>query len=216
MNNMKVQEQSPQYGQPVPYEERVRSDFEYALEEGSMFFNAKSQVHKALRKITAKMAELNLDYAVVGGMALAAHGYDRFTDDVDLLVTGETLKIIHASLEGLGYLPPFAGSKQLRDTECGVRIEFLITGGFPGDGKPKPVAFPDPKSETTEMHGMRILRLERIIELKLASGMTNAGRLKDLADVQELCKRLKFPDEFADQLNPFVRERFLELLRSSR
>jgi len=25
-----------------------------------------------------------------------------------------------------------------------VRIEFLVSGQYPGDGKPKPVAFPDP------------------------------------------------------------------------
>ena len=72
------------------------------------------------------------------------HGYRRFTEDVDLLVTREGLKEIHRKLEGLGYLPPFQGSKNLRDTEHGVKIEFLVTGEFPGDGKPKPVAFPAP------------------------------------------------------------------------
>ena len=60
------------------------------------------------------------------------------------LVTREGLKAIHAHLEGLGYVPPFSGSKNLRDTEHGVRIEFLIAGEFPGDGKPKPVAFLSP------------------------------------------------------------------------
>ena len=55
------------------------------------------------------------------------------------------LSAIHAKLEGLGYVPPFSGSKNLRDTEHGVRIEFLIAGEFPGDGKPKPVAFPEPE-----------------------------------------------------------------------
>ena len=77
-------------------------------------------------------------------MALFRHGFRRFTEDVDILVTREGLKTIHEQLEGLGYVPPFTGSKNLRDTESGVRIEFLIAGEFPGDGKPKPVAFPDP------------------------------------------------------------------------
>ena len=52
---------------------------------------------------------------------------------------------------GLGYIPPFTGSKNLRDTEHGVRIEFLIAGEFPGDGKPKPVAFPDPAEAGVEI-----------------------------------------------------------------
>src|SRR6185295_18167394 len=104
-----------------------------------------------LYKITQRLAELRIPYAVVGGMAMFYHGYRRFTEDVDILVTPEGLKEIHAKLEGLGYLPPFAGSKQLRDTESGVRIEFLITGEYPGDGKPKAIDFPDPSEVSVDM-----------------------------------------------------------------
>src|SRR5205823_1000563 len=127
-------------------------------------------------------------YAVVGGMALFLHGYRRFTEDVDLLVTPDGLKALHASLEGLGYLPPFQGSKHLRDTEHGVRVEFLVTGDYPGDGKPKPVSFPDPTESSVEINGIRVLALPKVIELKLASGMTNPGRLDDLGDVQRLIR----------------------------
>ena len=41
--------------------------------------------------------------------------------------------------------------------------------------------------------------------------MTNAGRLKDLSDVLELIKILNLPAGFTDQLNPFVRAKYLEL-----
>jgi hypothetical protein len=87
----------------------------------------------------------------------------------------------------------------------------LTTGAFPGDGKPKPVAFPDPNDVATEINGIRYLKLPNLIELKLASGMTNAGRVKDLGDVQELIKALKLPVEFAENLDPFVRFKFTEL-----
>ena len=49
-----------------------------------------------------------------------------------ILVTPEGLREIHRRLEGLGYVPPFSGSKHLRDAESGVRIKFLMTGGYPG------------------------------------------------------------------------------------
>ena len=90
-------------------------------------------------------------------MAMFLHGYRRFTEDVDLLVTREGLTQVHKHLEGLGYLAPFAGSKQLRDTENGVRIEFLVTGEYPGDGKPKPVMFPDPATVSIEIDGVHCL-----------------------------------------------------------
>src|SRR5688572_12433693 len=112
------------------YEQDLDQDFELALREASMFFDEKDKVHSTLRQITQTLNESNIPYAIVGGMAMFLHGYRRFTEDVDLLVTADNLKRIHEQLEGRGYLPPFTGSKQLRDTQNGVRIEFLVTGGF--------------------------------------------------------------------------------------
>ena len=59
--------------------------------------------------------------------------------------------------------------------------------------------------------GVRCVNLPTLIELKIASGMTNPGRLKDLADVQELVKRLQLPRELGNQLNPYVQEKYREL-----
>ncbi len=75
---------------------------------------------------------------------LFKHGLRRFTEDVDILVTRESLKQIHEALDGLGYLQVYRHGKHLRDTELGVKIEFLTTGDYPGDGKKKPVAFSRP------------------------------------------------------------------------
>src|SRR5438876_10929869 len=121
----------------VVYEQLLDRDLDWALREGSMHFERESAVHKALRKITKRLDELGIRYAVAGAMAMFFHGYRRFTDDVDLLVTKEGLAKAHRELEGLGYVPPFPGSKQLRDAELGVKVEFLTTGDYPGDGKPK-------------------------------------------------------------------------------
>ena len=185
------------------------------MAEGSLFFEDKGAVREALKRITSRLNELEIPYAIVGGLALFHHGYRRFTEDVDLLVTREGLKQIHDQLEGLGYVPPFPRSRNLCDAESGVRIEFLLSGDFPGDGKPKPVAFPDPIRASFEIDGVRYLNLDSLVELKLASGMTSAGRLKDLADVLELIKSLRLPVEFADTLNPYVQEKFRELWRAA-
>src|SRR4051794_4587917 len=122
----------------IAYEQQLDRHLDWALREGSMHFEKESAVHKALRAIVQRLDQLGVPYAVAGGMAMFFHGYRRFTEDVDILVTPEGLREIHRQLEGLGYLPPFQGSKHLRDTEQGVRIEFLTTGDYPGDGKPKP------------------------------------------------------------------------------
>ncbi|HRK32724.1 MAG TPA: hypothetical protein PLD59_16805, partial [Tepidisphaeraceae bacterium] len=129
-------------------------------------------VFETLLRISAMLDALQIPYAVAGGMALVAHGYNRTTVDVDILVTSEGLQTIHDKLSGLGYVEPFAGSKNLRDTSSNVRIEFLVAGQYPGDGKPKPVAFPDPAQAATDIGGVRYLGLASLVELKLASGLT--------------------------------------------
>lgn len=194
----------------VTYEERLDADRRWALMEGSMHFERGSAVFKTMRGIAARLDALGIPYALVGGMALFQHGYRRFTDDVDLLVTADGLKQVHDNLRGLGYLPPFEASKNLRDTETGVKIEFLVAGGYPGDGLPKPVAFPDPATASVEIDGVRCITLPRLVELKLASG-TAAWRLKDLADVQEVIRTFGLTRSFADQLDPSVRAAFLNL-----
>jgi hypothetical protein len=195
------------------YEQRLCADFEWALREGSMHFEEASGVQKAMRQIARRLDAIGVPYAIVGGMALFYHGYQRFTTDVDLLVTPDDLKRIHEQLEGLGYVPPFTGSKHLRDTETGVKVEFLTTGDYPGDGKPKPIAFPDPAAVREQANGLWFLTLPALIDLKLASGMTNPLRGKDLADVQELITARQLDEAFAGQLHPFVRDKFTGIVR---
>src|SRR4029079_10912257 len=143
------------------------------LERASEFFMKRADVHRALDKIERRLAEEGIEYAVIGGMALNIHGYERVTNDVDLLTTREGLDAIQQRLAGRGYVPSFAGArKRLRDTENGVTIEFITTGEYPGDGKPKPVRFPDPREASVDREGHQVIVLPKLVELKLASGLS--------------------------------------------
>ena len=115
---------------------------------------------------------------------------------------------------GRGYRPAFSGAvKTFRDTETEVRIEIVTAGEYPGDGLPKPVAFPDPTAPgvAIEIEGVRVVTLEKLIELKLASGMSAPHRLRDLADVQDLIIRLKLPLALEDQLDSWVQAAYRDL-----
>jgi hypothetical protein len=193
------------------YDQWLRRADVDAVAQMCRFFMQDDPVHQTLRRIAAKSDELGVAYAIAGGMALGAHRFVRATVHVDILVDTQGLQIIHENLDGRGFVPPFSGSRNLKDVETGVRIEFLVHGQFPGDGKPKPVAFPDPSEAGDLINGIRYLRLTALIEIKLASGMTNSGRLRDLADVQELIRVLGLSRDFSQQLNPYVRGKFEEL-----
>lgn len=193
------------------YDELAQRGGEAAMRQLGRFFMMDDPVYSTLGRIARRLDELGIPYAIAGAMALNAHGYRRATLDVDVLVTAEGLEAIHRQLEGLGYVPTFSGSRNLRDAETTVRVEFLVAGQYPGDGKPKPVAFPEPAAAGVEIDGIRYLELPTLVQLKLASGMTNPGRLKDLADVQELVRVLKLPADFAARLNAFVQAKYAEL-----
>ncbi len=179
------------------------------------FFMAQGPVHKTMRSLARRLSEEGIDYALAGGMALVLHGYRRETIDVDFLLTREGRDELEEKLAGRGYVPLFPGArKRFRDTNTRVEIDLIITGEYPGDGKPKPVSFPHPRDASIEIDGIRIVTLEKLIELKLASGMTAPDRLRDLADVQELIKIKKLDAEYADRLDPYVRDKYLELWNS--
>lgn len=183
--------------------------------EGLRYFMGQGDLHGALAQLSSDLKRQGIDYMVIGAVALLAYGYPRFTEDIDLVMTMEGLGVFHRNLIGVGYRPAFQGArKKLRSTRDGVSIEVLTSGEYPGDGKPKPVSFPVPADSSTDIDGVRIVTLEKLIELKLASGMTAPDRLKDLADVQELIKVRGLTSDFAEQLNPYVREQYLELCRA--
>ena len=180
--------------------------------EGLRYFMGQGSLNNALAQLCADLERHGIDYIVIGAVALMAHGYPRFTEDIDLVLTREGLESFHRELVGLDYAPAFRGArKRLRATSGGVPVEIIVAGEYPGDGRPKPVSFPEPASASVEIDGVHVVTLEKLVELKLASGMTAPDRLKDLADVQELIKARGLGSDFAEELNPYVREQYLKL-----
>jgi hypothetical protein len=174
------------------------------------------EIYETLRRLARRLEEEQLDYALVGGLALVAHGYRRYTEDVDILMRPDTLARFRERLVGRGYRPAFPGATKIfRDTETNVTIDVATTGDFPGDGKPKPVAFPDPAGHQLQRDEFRLITLEKLIELKLASGLSAPHRLRDLSDVQELIVRLELPRDLAASLDPSVRTEYDRLWQAA-
>src|SRR5947209_16497537 len=123
-------------------------------EESRRYFMHEGILNKSLDRLVADLKSHEIDYVVIGALALLAHGYPRLTEDIDLVVTTEGLDKFHEQLIGLGYVPAFPGArKRLRSTKDGVKIDVITTGEYPGDGKPKPVSFPNPAEAAIEIAG---------------------------------------------------------------
>jgi hypothetical protein len=195
--------------------EATGSDLDQVLSHLGSFFMQESPIQRAARDIAAHLEALGIEYAIAGALSLAAHGVVRATEDVDVLLSRENLERFKAEWLGPGYVNLRPGGKAVRDTQNGVKIDFLIEGDFPGDGAPKPVCFPRPAEASLRSGTLRVLSLPKLIELKLASGMTAPHRLQDLADVLRLIEIKSLGRDMALELDPYVREKFDELWQSA-
>jgi hypothetical protein len=192
----------------LTYEESLDANLSWAFEEGSLYFERRSLGHQTLRRFAARLKELEIDYAIVGAMAMFFHGFRRFTHAVDVIVTPEGLARILQQFEALDYLRVGKGNRLL-DAQTGVTIKFLVSGpGTVGDHR-MATDIPAPREASIELDGIRFVTLSKLVELKLASGQVSY-RLKDLADVQRIIQELKLPEDFADQYDPILRDSFRE------
>ena len=187
----------------------------HLLREVDAFFMAESKVHETFERLARRLSELDIDFVLVGGLAVGMRGHLRVTVDVDILTTKVGLSRFKDRWLGRGYVEKFSGSKGVKDTETGVDIDFLLAGEYPGDGKPGPVAFPDPASIPREEEGHSVLDLRTLVELKLASGLSAPDRLQDFADVIALIRANALELEYTERLNDYVRDKYEELWQAA-
>jgi len=189
-------------------------------DEAGRYFAGTGSVTHALETLASDLNSHDIDYVVIGAVALFAHGYRRFTNNIDIVLNAKGLRRFITPISGrvpqtlCNYEPDVTSNKRVRSFPNGISIKVMTSGEYPGDGKPKPVSMPDPTAYAVEIDGIKFVTLEKLVEIKLASGITALDRLKDLADVQELIKIRSLQKDFVSQLDPYVRDRFLELLEA--
>jgi hypothetical protein len=187
------------------------SGFWQRMREISMFFQGTDPVHQTMRRVVQKLRDAQISYAVVGGMAVNAHNYRRTTDDVDFLLTSEGLAAFdRLFLSGTFQRVP-GRNRRFLDPETGIMFDVLVTGMFPGSGRPGPIAYPDPATVTQVIETASIVNLKTLIELKLA-----AHRHKDFGDVVALIGIHKLDESFGNQIHPSLHPDFIECLEEMR
>jgi hypothetical protein len=181
------------------------------LKEIGMFFQGKDEIHKALRRLVKRLDRAGIAYALMGGMAVNAHKYQRTTGDVDVLLTPEGLAEFQKRYTGKNYRLKEGHKRRFIDRANNIQIDCLVTGLFPGSGKPGPIAFPDPAAVAEEIEKIHVVNLQTLIQLKLA-----ARRHRDFGDVVELIRYNGLDESFANRLHPSVRQDYLECLEEKR
>src|SRR5713101_5579062 len=112
------------------------------VKEIDKFFQGRDPVHLSMRRIAKRLEKAGIPYAVVGGMAVFAHRYRRTTDDVDLLLTPDGLSGFRRLFVPTSYDAVPKRPRRFVDRVSNVTLDILVTGRFPGSGKPGPIAYP--------------------------------------------------------------------------
>lgn len=172
-----------------------------------MFFQKRDPVHQTMRRLE----KAGIAYAIMGGMALNAHHYERTTKDVDFLLTEDGFQKFCAKFVAKQYQRVPGRPRRFMDRTSGVKVDILVTGRFPGSGRPGPIAFPDPAAVSEEIDKHSVVNLATLVQLKLA-----ARRWRDLADVVELIRFNDLDERFLTKLHRSVHRDFIECLEEKR
>jgi hypothetical protein len=186
-------------------------DFIERLREIDLFFQENDPVHQTMRRVAASLDRAHIPYAVVGGMAVNAHGHQRTTGDVDFLLTADGFAEFRRRFVPHDYEPVPRRPKRFADRANGVTFDVLVTGHFPGSGKPGPVAYPDPSAVSEVIKSISVVDLPTLIQLKLA-----ARRYQDFGDVVNLIRTHNLDESFQSRLHPSVRRDFVNCVDERR
>jgi hypothetical protein len=190
---------------PKPFSYRSR------LREISMFFEGNDRVHETMNRVCAKLEGAGISYAIIGGMAVNAHRLRRTTGDVDFLLSSDGFKAFVQLVTSDEFQRVSGRPRRFLDRSTGVTFVFLIAGRFPGNGRPGPIAFPDPAAVCEVIDSRQVIKLANLIELKLA-----ARRYKDFGDVVELIRAHNLDEAYAKHLHPSVHTDYIECLEEKR
>jgi hypothetical protein len=175
--------------------------------------------NESLWDVAARCHELltgaEISYSVCGGVAVCLHGYQRNTTDLDLVIRSEDSESVRHVLTEAGFT--WDAEKAEFRTEDGIAIQFLIAGQKAGKGTEVSVSEPIGDLNVEQIEGLSVVRLSRLIEMKIACGMSNLRRThKDFADVVELIAIRNLDGSFSRFLHKSLRPTFRELVRNAR
>lgn len=155
----------------------------------------------SLEAIVRVLNDAHARYLVVGGLAVAAHGYGRATFDVDLVIQLQPDNVRQAmgALESLGYRPlapvpasafaePATRESWIREKQIVVfqmhseqhretRIDIFVAEPFEFDAEYDNALL----GEIMPGVSVRFVRIETLLRMKEA-----AGRAKDMEDIRQL------------------------------
>ncbi len=155
-----------------------------------------------------------MQHALIGGLALAAHGATRATQDVDLLVDGSRAQDVHALMERIGYRALHRSENAANYASAAAqagRVDFL----FASRPYTRAMLARATPGRTAGALELPVVDAADLIGLKVQASSNNPARLRiDMADIARLLQAAHDVDleRVREYFRIFDREKELESL----
>lgn len=162
-------------------------------------------------KIISKVLKQNdIDFCFIGGAILPEYGYNRTTEDIDILIS-KSDKDKFLKLAGTYLKRKFKDAqKSFYWNNPKIQIDIIYSGDKAGD-MTKGIEYKEPYEIDMVKNSIPKLTLENLIQYKLCSGLYGKGRLKDFGDVQQLIIINDLDKEFANSFRKDLKNKYIEI-----
>jgi hypothetical protein len=136
-----------------------------------------------IREALTLFASTDTKPALIGGLAVVAHGVVRATQDVDFLLEAEAADKVHDALLKLGYQCIYRSEDAANYVRGTEGLDFLYAH--------RPLArrlLSQASERETPMGRLRVVSVEGLIGFKLQGYVNDATRTRDLDDIRALMK----------------------------
>lgn len=171
-----------------------------------------SRLGRQIAEVTAALNAIGVQFALIGGLALATHRVVRATQDVDLLTDAERAVQIDAEMARLGYRCLYRSADAGNYTRGDERVDLLYAS--------RPIArrlLASAVESQTSLGVLRVVSAEGLIGFKLQALVNDPRRTQDLEDIRALLRGNRAVLDMAEvreYFRLFERESLLdELLR---
>ena len=142
-----------------------------------------SRLGRQIAEVAAALNAIGVQFALIGGLALASHKVVRATQDVNLLTDLEKADDIDAELARLGYRCLHRSADAGNYVRGDERVDFLYAS--------RPIArrlLADAKVLKTSLGELRVVSAEGLIGFKLQALVNDPHRTRDLEDIRALLR----------------------------
>jgi len=176
--------------------------------------SAVEKVRQRLLRATDSLERSNIDYAVVGGNAVAAwvarvdESAVRNTQDVDILIRRADLAKVRVALEQDGFIYRHVAGMDFFLDGVNAKARDAVHLIFSGEKVRSEEALPNPDvSQSESLLRYRVLSLDALVQIKLTAFRTkDQMHLRDMLDVEliDATWTTKYPPELAARLQLLI------------